>query len=173
MKVRAQLLLLLCIFVTINIKAQSLSPNILNTSGGSAIINGFYYDYSFGEMTLIQTFSSSTLIVTQGLLQTKTDTAATGIDDNSLNKPKITVFPNPTQQLVSFESEYQESGKLYYELIDIAGKLVASKLLSFNAGKLKETIDLSNLPAGTFLLKITIDQGKEIFTQTSKIQKTY
>lgn len=173
MKVRAQLLFLLCIFATINIRAQSLSPTILNSSGGSSAINGILYDYSFGEMTIIQTFSSSKLIVTQGLLQTKTDTAATGINDNSLNKPKITVFPNPTQQLVSFESEYQANGKLYYELIDIAGKLVASKQLSFSPGKVKETIDLSNLPAGTFLLKITIDQGKEIFTQTSKIQKTY
>ncbi len=173
MKVRAQLLFLLCIFATINIRAQSLSPTILNSSGGSAAINGIFYDYSFGEMTVIQTFSSSKLIVTQGLLQTKTDTAATGINDNSFNKPKISVFPNPTQELVSFESEYQAGGKLYYELIDIAGKLVVSKQLSFSAGKVKEIIDLSMLPAGTFLLKITIDQGKEIFIQTSKIQKTY
>lgn len=173
MKVRSQLLFLLCILATINIRAQSLSPTILNSSGGSGIINGIYHDYSFGEMTVIQTFSSANLIVTQGLLQTRTDTAATGINDHLLNKPKISVFPNPAQQLVTFESEYQTSGKMQYELTDITGKLIVSRQLSFNAGRVKEMIDLSMLSAGTFLLKITIDQGKESFIQTSKIQKTY
>lgn len=173
MKLRSQLLFLLCVLATINIRAQSLSPTILNSSGGSGIINGIYHDYSFGEMTVIQTFSSPTLIVTQGLLQTRTDTAATGINDHVLNKPTLNVFPNPTQQLVTFESEYQTSGKMQYDLTDITGKLIVSKQLSFNIGKVKEVIDLSMLPAGTFLLKITIEQGKELFTQTSKIQKTY
>lgn len=173
MKIRFQLLFLLCLAATINIRAQTLSPTILNSSGGSGLINGVHYDYSFGELTLIQTFSSPTLIVTQGLLQTRTDTAAAGINDHALNKPKITVFPNPAQQLLSFESEYETGGKMLYELMDITGKLVASKQFSFSAGKVRETIDLSMLPASTFLLKITIDQGKETFIQTSKIQKTY
>lgn len=173
MKVKYRLLILLCILATINIRAQSLRPTILNSSGGSGTINGIFHDYSFGEMTVIQTFSSPNLIVTQGLLQTRTDTAATGINDNVLNMPKINVFPNPTHQLVTFESEYQTSGKMQYELTDISGKLVVSKQLSFNAGKVNETLDLSLLPAGTFLLKITIDQGRELFIQTSKIQKTH
>lgn len=165
------LYLLFCLIASKHIQAQNLSPTIINSSGGTATINGIIYDYSFGEMTMIQTFSTPNLIVTQGLLQTKTDTSATGIDKHQLEAPVITVFPNPAQQQVSFESDYQSSGKLQYELLDVEGKKISGKELNVASGKTKETIDVSNLPGGVYLLKIVMTQGKETFTQTSKIQK--
>lgn len=163
--------LLFCLSTSMYMKAQKLSPTIINSSGGTSTINGIIYDYSFGEMTMIQTFSTPNLIVTQGLLQTKTDTAATGIDKHQLPPPVIEVFPNPAQQLVSFELDNQSSGKLQYELMDVQGKKISGKELNITSGKTKETIDVSNLAGGLYLLKIIITQGKETFTQTSKIQK--
>lgn len=163
--------ILFWIIVSVNVKAQTLSPTILNSTGGTAIINGIIYDYSFGEMTMISTFYNPKLIVTQGLLQTKTDTAAVGIATNQLAVPTIIVYPNPAQQFINFESECNAGGKLQYELIDVAGKLMLSRQLPVIAGKNKESIDLTQLPAGMYLLKITVNQGKETFFQNSKIQK--
>jgi hypothetical protein len=165
-------LYLLFLFLTsFQVQAQNLSPTIINSTGGSGTINGIVYDYSFGEMTMIQTFSTPNLIVTQGLLQTKTDTSATGINNHQLQALVITVFPNPAQQTVCFESDYQSPGKLQYELIDVAGKTIIGKELNSVTGKIKETINVSDLPAGVYLLKVTMTHNKEIFTQTLKIQK--
>ena len=158
------------LFLTATAQAQSLSPTIINSAGGTGIINNIVFDYSFGEMALINTFSTPKLIVTQGLLQTKTDTVAIGIAKNEY-MPNIIVFPNPAQQHVCFESTYQTGGELNYELLDVAGKQIIGKQLTVHTGKIKETIDLNNLPIGMYLLKITVKQGKDTFMQTSKIQK--
>jgi hypothetical protein len=166
-----KLYILFWIIISVSARAQTLSPAIMNSTGGTAIINGIIYDYSFGEMTMISTFNNTKLIVTQGLLQTRTDTAAVGIATNQLAAPTITVYPNPTQQFINFESECNAGGKLQYELIDVAGKLMVSRQLSVSAGKNKESIDLTQLPAGMYLLKITVSQGKETFFQNSKVQK--
>jgi hypothetical protein len=158
--------------ISLSVRAQTLSPTILNSSGGTTTVNGINYEYSFGEMTVISTFSSPKLIVTQGLLQTRVDTIAAGIRANELPVPTITVYPNPAQQLICFESEYTAAGKLYYELVDAAGKLITSKQLTVTAGKIKETIDIAKLPAGMYLLNIAVQQDKVTFFQHSKIQKT-
>lgn len=168
---KSKFYILLWMISSLSVHSQTLSPTIINSTGGTATINGITYDYSFGEMTLISTFSSSKLIVTQGLLQSKTDTVASGISKNEIPAPVITVYPNPAQQLISFESEYNAAGKLLYELMDAAGRLMVSKQLIVTPGKNKETIDLTKVPAGMYLLKITVDQGKETFFQNSKIQK--
>lgn len=165
------LCLLLGLFVSVHIRAQALSPTIINSTGGTGVINGIIYDYSFGEMTMIQTFSTPNLIVTQGLLQTRTDTAAMGIHSNSLETPTITVYPNPAQQLVIFESESPFAEKLNYELTDISGKMITNRELRCSGKKVKEEINLSSLSAGIYLLKITVTSGNQSATQTSKIQK--
>lgn len=163
--------LIFWLFVSLNVRAQSLSPTIINSSGGSSTVNGIIYDYSFGEMTMIQTFTTPNLIVSQGLLQTRTDTAANGIDKHQLFAPVVSIFPNPTLQEVCFESEYQFPGKLHYELTDMEGRKLSEKELSIASGKIREMIDVSNLPSGVYLLKVLMNQGAEIFTQTSRIQK--
>ena len=52
-----------------NVKAQSITPSVINASGYSGTISGQVFDWSIGEMTLVSTYTGSTLIVTQGLLQ--------------------------------------------------------------------------------------------------------
>ena len=168
---KTTLYLLFGLIVSVHIRAQTLSPTIINSTGGTGIINGIIYDYSFGEMTMIQTFSTPNLIVTQGLLQTRTDTAATGIHSNPLETPTISVYPNPTQQLVTFESESQFAEKLNYELTDINGKMITNRELRCSGKKVKEEINLSSLSVGLYLLKITVTSGNQRATQTSKIQK--
>lgn len=163
---------LLCwILISVSARAQTLSPTILNSSGGATTVNGISYEYSFGEMTMISTFSNPKLIVTQGLLQTRMDTVAAGIAKNELPAPTLTVYPNPAQQLVEFESTYETAGTWNYELLDAAGRLLISRRSAVVPGKNKASIDLSRMPAGMYLLKITVSQGSRTFFQNSKIQK--
>ncbi|HSH66530.1 MAG TPA: T9SS type A sorting domain-containing protein [Bacteroidia bacterium] len=164
--------ILFWIIVSVSMRAQTLDPTILNSTGGTATINGISYDYSFGEMTMISTFSTPQLIVTQGVLQTRTDTAAVGIHENNLPAPHISIYPNPAQQCIGFESDFPTAGTLQYEFLDISGKRIINRQLTIHPGMNKETIDLTSLPTGMYLLKITVHQGNETFVQTSKIQKS-
>lgn len=166
-----KLYILFWLIISIDASAQILSPTIINATGGSAAVNGVTYEYSFGEMTMVNTFSTAALIVTQGVLQSKTDTVAIGIAENEVTAPNIVVFPNPSEQFISFESEYKAAGKLKYVLMDAAGKIIMHKELTINAGITKETINISNLPPGMYFLKTTATQNKKIVIQTSKIQK--
>lgn len=55
-------------FLATEVQGQSL-PYSVNAANGSAKINNQLYDFSIGEMVLVQTFQASTVSLTQGFLQ--------------------------------------------------------------------------------------------------------
>jgi hypothetical protein len=147
------------------------SPNIINSAGGSAIVNAMRYDWSFGEITLINTFSTSKLIVTQGVLQTRLDTAGTGINDIPVPIPDITVFPNPARNSVFLKADYPYSCNLHYTLTDVQGKIIQEKQVAVAKGDDQQTLDLSGLAAGTYLLNMQIVRDNTTYSKTARIQK--
>ena len=54
---------------SLNTKAQDNLPYILNVTGNYALLNGFVFDYSVGELTAVETFSFSNNLLSQGFLQ--------------------------------------------------------------------------------------------------------
>ena len=59
---------LLLVFFGREVKAQSL-PYVLNSASGYGKINNQLYDFSIGEMALVQTFQVTNTTLTQGFLQ--------------------------------------------------------------------------------------------------------
>ncbi|KQM72787.1 hypothetical protein ASE74_22160 [Pedobacter sp. Leaf216] len=55
-------------FYSNSLKAQSL-PYVLNSASGYGKINNQLYDFSIGEMAVVQTFQSNSTTLTQGFLQ--------------------------------------------------------------------------------------------------------
>lgn len=69
MKNTFYLLLFLCLlFFERDVVAQDL-PFTLNTAGAYGKINNQLYDFSIGEMVLVQTFQANSTTLTQGFLQ--------------------------------------------------------------------------------------------------------
>ncbi|MDQ1140077.1 gliding motility-associated C-terminal domain-containing protein [Pedobacter agri] len=69
MKNTFYLLLFLCLlFFEKDVVAQDL-PFTLNTAGAYGKINNQLYDFSIGEMVLVQTFQANSTTLTQGFLQ--------------------------------------------------------------------------------------------------------
>lgn len=77
---------------------------------------------------------------------------------NDLDQSKVIVYPNPTNGMVTIQSD-QPVSKI--EIIDFAGNLVSEKL---NA----KSIDLQNLPNGVYLIKTTL---KDNSVKINKIVK--
>ena len=62
------------------------------------------------------------------------------------------LFPNPAEQEVSISTqpEFVQQGAPVLYLYDLSGKLILQK----NFNRAQETVDLSSLNAGTYVLKL-------------------
>ena len=69
------------------------------------------------------------------------------VDDNNLNG--LTIFPNPTNGLVTIQFEGNDA---IATIVDLAGKTIVKATIQSN-----ETIDISYLNAGTYLLTINVN----------------
>ena len=157
---------------TLFLRSTSLfAQTSLNAASNHATIGNHQYDYSIGEMTLVSTQKSSSLIVTQGYWQPtgKVKGGATSNADASEWASNISVYPNPTENLLNIETTATEAGALDIRMMDATGKiLLRNKQLQIQ-GKNKSSLDLSSYAAGVYYLILRSAEGKEI---TFKIQKT-
>jgi len=151
--------------------AQSISPSIVNSSGGTASVNGYIMDWSFGEVTLTTTFSTPNLIITQGVLQNDPDGSSNGIHDPVSFRQNIRVYPNPSRDILYLQSENKSQYKYQYDLLDINGKVMLGSRAGIVLTDKAEALDLSGLSAGIYILRVTEIQQPETLTQSYKIQK--
>lgn len=158
--------LLLLLIAGLNAKAQQSTPFIVNSMGGTATINNTFYDWSFGEMLLVNTFSTPNLIVTQGVLQPESYGGPSGINTPTSAIKNIKIYPNPSQDIIYIQSDDKTERKFQYTLMDVSGKILTNE-----EGEKTQTINLSGFPAGMYMLKITVVEQQQTLSQTYKIQK--
>ncbi len=151
--------------------SQSVMPSAYNSAGGSKVIGGNTYEWAFAEMMLVNTAVTPNVIVTSGVLQPVDPNV--GLEDLQAIKGQVNVFPSPTTDLLTIETTFDNSGKLYYLLIDLSGKTISSNIASLTSGTTTNTLSLSTYPAGEYLLRIlylpVCNSAK--YTQTFKVQK--
>ncbi|HTO14953.1 MAG TPA: T9SS type A sorting domain-containing protein [Edaphocola sp.] len=141
----------------------------INATGGSYTLNANTYEWSVGEMTLVNTVITPSLVVTQGLLQPIL--TAVGINPDKGQEAKFSVFPNPTNDKLFILPSLSSQMKLAISLFDITGRLYDQKKVVLNSGLEMQELDLSNFAAGMYVLLLrTENNGKELIT-TFKIEK--
>ncbi|WP_276132728.1 T9SS type A sorting domain-containing protein [Polluticoccus soli] len=161
--------LLVCWGITMYASAQSIGPSTLNASGGSATIGGNSHDWSVGEMTLVSTFASGSIIVTQGVLQP--NEPPLGVNDIALQN-QLCIWPNPATSVVNMEYSATSSHSLTYHLTDINGKLLTSKTFNTSKGKNTEQINIASLPNASYMLEVTIQTaGNAVEKRSFKVVK--
>lgn len=167
---KKQLLFYCGLAVAGNSLAQSIGPVTMNSTGASASHSSGIYDWSIGEMALVNTFSTSGLIITQGVLQIEPGAVAIGEHHHSLFS-NVHVFPNPSQDAIYVESTFAMAGKLMYSLVDIAGRTILKGESNVAPGNEKEKIDISALVPGSYFLQVFVKQEEETFVQSYQVQK--
>ena len=82
--------------------------------------------------------------------------SGTGVPENTeVAETSITMYPNPVQgeAMVSFEAN---GGNVSYQVFDMTGRMVMSQNLgSFAQGNQEVRVDMSNLSAGSYILRLT------------------
>jgi hypothetical protein len=165
---RTILLIPFALAIIANVNAQSIGPATLNATGGSKIIGTNEFDWSVGEMTMISTFTTSNVIVTQGILQPSD--AMTGVPHTSILADHLQVFPNPVSSVITIHYSSPAAGTLEYRLLDMTGKVMANQTVEINQGINDQQIDMSSLACAAYILEVTTyTQGTESISY--KIQK--
>lgn len=135
-------------------EAQSIWPSIINSAGGSKVLSGVTHEWSVGEMTLVNTFATSSIVVTQGVLQTGLNDGTTTVPQTAMGD-LLQVFPNPASTYVNINFNAWADGALNCRLMDITGKVVTEQTIDVRQGINSGKIDMSALAAATYMLQIT------------------
>lgn len=82
-----------------------------------------------------------------------------GIDESSTGINNLLVYPNPAKDIlnISFNAENEQNMKI--ELVNITGQILYSENINYNMDIFKGTINISALPKGIYVLKITSNLG--------------
>lgn len=79
------------------------------------------------------------------------------------------IAPNPTTSDINFDFYAPVKGELIYEVTDLTGRIIISKLEIMDAGNTKVLVDLDEIPDGIYFLKISFE--KTNFISVNKIFK--
>ena len=160
---RKLFLIATAIFLAVASNAQSITPTVLNASGGTAPAGSkLYLDWSVGEMTLVNTMQNSgyqgLIIVTNGFIQPPLDDADG--DENYITTAKpiplenLRVYPNPATNYVMIEFPMQETGKVRLTLYNSMGELVYDKQFTSYGQSTREKISMAAFMQGTYMLRV-------------------
>ena len=131
-------------------------PAILNAAGGSYDNPSSYYRYewSFGELLLIQAFAppDSSVLVTQGVLQPCTDQIGFSAFTVLFDDGDYKLFPNPTSGKFEVDFFVRTPGTMSLQLINDIGQVLSKKSYHYDGCCRIELFDISNLPNGLYFV---------------------
>jgi hypothetical protein len=145
------IIVLLISFVSVATHAQTIEGQLIQTTGNSIANSSFSLDYSIGEIA-IETISSPSNYLTQGVLQPTIVSVSTGIVVSSSSY--IHVYPNPTTAVEGFKINTEDK----IEKITVMNTLGQVEYFYSN--------DIQPTFKGLLILYIKTDQG----SYTSKIE---
>jgi hypothetical protein len=146
-------LILLLIPFALSVGAQQIKQEVIASAGGFNVAsdNSISISWTLGE-TIIPTFTSQdgSLIITHGFQQ---KLIITTIEDNILDPVKVSVFPNPTSEMINIGFDTPTDGEISISLLNTQGKLV--KTGKIEPATTQKEINMQDLPAGIYYLRLT------------------
>lgn len=144
-------------------KAQSISPQVIASSGTHSTGSNIQLSWTLGE-PVITTVSNGNNIITQGFHQTLL--TVTNVEENNLSEINISVFPNPTSEILNISLTNNQKD-LQLELFDMNGKLLQTQ--SINATQNSTHVNMSEYARANYLLRLHAADGS--VNNTYKIGK--
>jgi len=151
-----QILIIICLVACCVItRGQSLSPQVLASTGGFFSNAANSFSYTVGEMTMVQTFSNGNIILTQGFQQSdETPTGIPAVTNNDFGT--FTLYPVPTVDKLSFNFQFSENGSISISVFNDLGQKTADVYnATYSGGKTAENLNVSVYPAGIYFLTLS------------------
>ena len=161
-----------CILFAGRISAQTLSPFVISSSGAFYTSSSAMLSTTIGEMTMVETFSSTANFLTQGFQQP--EDLGVGIIEHEIGSNMFALYPNPAIDVVMLQANFTEKGSLQYSIFNALGQKVMSDEIVPVQGIVSETINIAKLCPGIYFVKaefISTSDKKQSYTQKLTIQK--
>ncbi len=142
--------------------SQSVIPFITNVAGGSYDDASSYarFEWSLGELTLIESFVSSDIAVTHGVLQPCTEKVGASPFSLLFAPGEYRLFPNPTTSQFELNFFVRMPGQMTLELLDMTGRSLEKRSFRYNCCGRIERFDLSGYPNGTYMIMATLQPDR-------------
>jgi hypothetical protein len=156
-------------------EAQSLAPTVIASTGAYSVNGNYSLSYTVGEMTMVQTFTSSNgaNILTQGFQQPN-DSLITGLLNITPDEyGSFVIYPNPAVDQFWFGFQLPESGRITLTLYDAIGQKIADIYNgNYESGNTINSSNVSTLAAGVYMVTMTFISSKDGQTHlnTKKLQ---
>lgn len=166
-----QIVLVTLIMASLNgiCAAQSLGPATINAAGGSAAVAGNTHEWSVGEMVLVNTVTTTGLVVTQGILQPMLQ--VTGIHDNELALEGMSIYPNPASDQLSIKFNLARNLEVTLKLSDVSGRTQYVRKIKDHNGSELITMDFRPYASGVYLLQVATSDKSKTYINTFKVVK--
>jgi hypothetical protein len=131
-------------------------PAVLNVAGDGTYNNPThrfrYIEWSFGELLLVQSFSSadSAYLVTQGVLQPCTEKLGYSPFTVVFDAGDYRLYPNPTPGPFTLDFFVRTPGQMTLQLVNDIGQILSSKSYHYNGCCRTELFDISKYPNGMY-----------------------
>lgn len=166
MKQLSRFLFLTLPFYTIHVafgQNVMFTPQVIASGGNFAVGHNLTFSQTIGEMSMVSTLQSSSMIVTQGFQQP--DLKNTIQPENPCQDFYVKdVYPNPASEQASLEYRFCEAGKLYVGVYDMLGQLVAKEtIVNYSGGGQAIPIQTNYLAQAVYFVNIRFvsASGKE------------
>jgi hypothetical protein len=146
------------VLVSIQLKAQ----DAIVSSGGNANASNGNVSYTVGQVVYTTHFATSGSMA-QGVQQPYEIQTLLGLDNFNINL-ELSVYPNPTTNILSLEVRNYDFENLQYQLFDINGRMLLKGAINASV----TSFELEVFPSAVYLLKVSKD-NKEL--KTFKILK--
>ena len=140
--------LIILLFVSTTIFSQSLEPSTLGPQGGFDRAKNIIMEWTLGEM-FTETVRPGDQIITQGFIQ-----PALKIEqEKNTVQCAVDVYPNPVSEILKIQVQGCADRAYVISLFSRDGLRVMST--SLPPGESTSDVDMSSLPSGLYLLKVT------------------
>lgn len=121
----------------------------LNSGGGTTSGSGGSSSFSIGQM-MYHYFSGTSGSVAHGVQQPFEFTVISGVDEPYGISLSLSVYPNPTTDLIKLKVNDFTLPRMAYQLFDLTGKLIESQIIV----EQEIEIFMGNLPSGIYILRV-------------------
>ena len=141
-----------CLLTMPFLKSQDVSSYVINSAGTFLSSNASSAYVNIGEPISTE-IGQGDVLVSQGFLQVTLLNEV--VNTESILTERISVYPNPVSQYIQLEL-HERVGNYEAELYDLQGQLLSKEVIHNQIQK----INLQNLSAGTYLLRIKNEDNK-------------
>ena len=153
MKKTIPLLWAFVMLLSISMKAQTLSPVVISSSGGFYSGGNATLSVTVAEMTMVQTFAGGSNFLTQGFQQPELLTVS--ISENDVVADQILIYPNPNSGQFNVSFSANNDGNCLIRIYDIIGQIVFNQSYSASIGLNTIKLDIGQYRQGVYFLELS------------------